>query len=286
MANKGGRVFNIFNCSLLAIVAIITLYPFWYVLMYSISDPAKISLHGLFLVPQGFDISTYKYIVVHPLIIMGFKNSLIVTAAGTSLSLLLTGLSAYPLSRERLVGKKYIFGMMFFTMLFSGGLIPTFLVVRTLHMVDTFWSLFVPGSISVYNMLIMIKFFKGIPISLIESAKIDGYSDFAIFVKIVLPLSRAVFASIGLFSAVGYWNMYLPSLIYITDPKKRVMQVILQSMLQEERLIKEMGILTEWVTPQNIKFAAVIVTVFPILCVYPYIQKHFTKGVLIGSVKG
>lgn len=286
MTYKGSRVFNIINYTILIIAAIITLYPMWYVLMYSISDPAKISLHGLFLVPKGFYITTYKYIITHPSIIMGFKNSLIVTAAGTFLSLLLTGLTAYPLSREVLVGKKYIFGMMFFTMLFSGGLIPTFLVVRALGMVNTFWALFVPGSISVYNMLIMMKFFKGIPSSLVESAKIDGYNDFAIYVKIILPLSKAVFASIGLFSAVGYWNLYLPSLIYITDPNKRVMQVILQKMLMEERLINELGVLTEWETPQNIKFAAVIVTMFPILCVYPFLQKHFVKGVLIGSIKG
>ena len=236
--------------------------------------------------PKGFYIGAYKHIISYQSIIIGFKNSLIVTIAGTFLSLLLTGLTAYPLSREVLVGKKYIFGMMFFTMLFSGGMIPTFLVVRALGMVDTLWALFVPTSISVYNMLIMIKFFKGIPVSLIESAKIDGYNDLAIFVKIVLPLSKAVFASIGLFSAVGYWNLYLPSLIYITDTQKRVMQVVLQNMLLGERLIKELGLIKEYETPQNMKFAAVIVTIFPILCVYPFLQKHFVKGVLIGSIKG
>lgn len=286
MVRKGVRGFDVFNYIQLTLIALAMLYPLWYVLMYSISDPAKINPQGLCLIPQGLDINVYRFLIKNQLIRLGFKNSLIVTGAGTSLTLIMTGITAYPLSREKLVGKKYIFGMMFFTMLFSGGMIPTFLVVRTLNMVDTFWALFVPGSISVYNMLIMIKFFKGIPISLIESAKIDGYSDFSIFVKIVLPLSKAVFASIGLFTAVGLWNMYLPSLIYISDPKKRVMQVILQTMLREEKLNAELGIVSEWVTPQNTKYAAIIVTMLPILCVYPYLQKHFTKGVLIGSVKG
>jgi ABC-type glycerol-3-phosphate transport system permease component len=209
-----------------------------------------------------------------------------VTAVGTLVSLLMTAITAYPISREVLFGKKFFFNMILFTMLFSGGLIPTYLVVRSLGLLDSLWALILPSSINVFNMLVMMKFFKNIPDSLIESAKIDGYNDIYILYKIVLPLSKAVLASIGLFSAVGFWNTYLPCLIYIIDADKRVLQVILRGMLQEESLAAQTGALDQIVTPQNMKMAVIIVTMLPILCVYPFLQKHFTKGVLIGSIKG
>jgi putative aldouronate transport system permease protein len=286
MHYRGSRVFNVINYSFMILLAAIMLYPLWYVLMYSLSEPQRYSVNSYYLIPNGFNIAVYKHIIVQPLIIKGFKNSVFVTVVGTSVSLLMTSTTAYPLSRAVLFGKKFFFNMILFTMLFSGGLIPTYLVVRSLGLLDSLWALILPSSINVFNMLVMMKFFKNIPDSLIESAKIDGYNDIYILYKIVLPLSKAVFASIGLFSAVGLWNTYLPCLIYIIDTDKRVLQVILRGMLQEESLAAQTGALDQIVTPQNMKMAVIIVTMLPILCVYPFLQKHFTKGVLIGSIKG
>ncbi|HHV95677.1 MAG TPA: carbohydrate ABC transporter permease [Clostridiaceae bacterium] len=286
MKYRSDRVFNVINYSLMIFLAAIMLYPLWYVLMYSLSEPQRYSVNNYYLIPNGFNLSTYKYIIVQPLIIRGFKNSVFVTVMGTFISLLLTSFTAYPLSREVFVGKKFFFNMIIFTMLFSGGIIPTYLVVRALGLLDSLWALILPSSISVFNMLVMMKFFKNIPVSLIESAKIDGYNDIYILFKIVLPLSKAVLASIGLFSAVGYWNTYLPCLIYITDVNKRVMQVILRGMLQAESLAAQTGAVDQIITPQNMKMAVIIVTMLPIICVYPFLQKHFVKGMLIGSIKG
>ncbi len=285
--NKSGlRIYTYILYIFFIVLGLLMLYPLWYVLMFSLSDPERISLNNYYLVPDGFTLTTYKYVIQQPFISIGYKNSVFVTVVGTFLGLLLTVTTAYPLSREYLTGRKLFFGMMVFTMLFGGGLIPTYLIVRWAGLVNSLWALIIPSSIIVYYMLIMIKFFKGIPVSLIESAKIDGYDDISILFKIVLPLSGAVLASIGLFYAVTHWNAYLSATIYITDREKRVLQVVIRSMLKEESLAAEVGVTGLNVTPQTMKMAAIIITLLPILCVYPYLQKYFMKGVLLGSVKG
>lgn len=283
---RKNRIPTYLNYAFFVFLSLIMLYPLWYVLMFSLSAPNRSSINNYYLIPDGFSLVTYKYVLNEPSIIMGFKNSAFVTIIGTFLCLLMTAITAYPLSRDNLTGKRFFFNMMFFTMLFNGGLIPTYLVVRAVGLNDSLWALIIPASISVYNMLIMIKFFKNIPVSLIESAKIDGYSDISIFIKIVLPLSRAVLSSIGLFCAVALWNTYLSGVIYIVDTKKRVLMVIIRAMIEQESLAAQVGILDTYVTPQNLKMAAIIVTLLPIICVYPFLQKYFAKGVMLGSVKG
>jgi len=283
---RGSRIPTILNYSFFVLMAILMLYPIWYVLMYSLSDPAKESLNNYYLIPDGFTLQTYLYVLKLPHIIIGYKNTIFVTVAGTAISLFLTVITAYPFSKKDLIGKKYFFGMMLVTMLFYGGVIPTYMVVRSLGLTDTLWALIIPNALSVFNILVMVKFFKGIPESLIESAKIDGYNDISILIKIVLPLSTAVLASIGLFYAVGRWNEYLSCALYITSREKKVLQVILRGMLTEDSLGAQTGQLGLTTTPHVLRMAAIIITLVPILCVYPVIQKHFMKGLLIGAVKG
>ena len=284
--NKKADIFSILNYTFFVIAGIFMLYPFWYVLMGAISDPRVVAFNDYFLLPSGKpSLYTILLVLKQPLIYTAYKNTIFITVVGTAIRLFMTALTAYPLSKDNLRLRNAIFNFMLFTMIFSGGLIPTYLVVRSLGMVDTLWALIVPGAISVYFLMIMIKFFKGIPISLIESAKIDGYNDVSIFMLIILPLSKAVLAAIGLFYAVGLWNTYAEGVIYTNSTEKRVLQVVLQVMLQRENMQEKVQA-NMAVNSQNMKMAVIVVTLVPILIVYPFLQKHFVKGVMIGSVKG
>lgn len=180
MNKKKLNVLSFVNYVFFILLTLIMIYPFWYVLMYSLSDPGKVSINNYYLIPDGFSLVTYKHVLRQPFLLLGYKNTAFVTATGTIISLFMTVITAYPLSREKLTGKKIYFRLILFTMLFSGGMIPTYLVIRGIGLLDTLWALIIPNAVSVYYMLIMIKFFKGIPVSLIESARIDGYDDIAI----------------------------------------------------------------------------------------------------------
>jgi len=288
MKTKRVSVFTVLNYVFFVLLSIAMLYPFWYVLMFALSDPDAISFNDYFLLPSGKPtLSTLISMVNQPMIYIALKNTVFVTVIGTLLALLLTSITAYPLSVPSLMGKDVIFSIMLFTMIFSGGMIPTYLVVRSLGLVDSLWALIILPSISVFNVMIFVKFFKGIPQSLIESAKIDGYNDIYIFWKIVLPLSRAVLAAIGLFCAVGLWNTYVAGVIYINSNKKRVLQVVLQSILQGNKgdLKVQKGEMASPLTPENIQMSIIVITLVPILLVYPFLQKHFVKGVMLGSIK-
>ncbi|MDF2927352.1 MAG: transporter permease [Paenibacillaceae bacterium] len=277
--------FPVFNYTLFIVLGIIMLYPFWYVLMYSLNDPSVPTSVGFNLYPKEFSLDTYRQVLSQSTLYTGFMNSLIVTAGGTLISMLLTISCAYPLSKTRLKGRNGFFWLFFFTMLFSGGMIPTYILVSKLHMVNTLWALMVPNAVVVFYMIIMTKFFRGIPEELIESAKIDGAHDFYILVRIVLPLSKAVLAAVGLMYGVGKWNEFMAGIIYINDSKKYVLQVILNSMLNEQTLASQAGSSTVS-SPESVKMAAVILTIMPIVMVYPFLQKYFVKGMLIGAVKG
>lgn len=282
----GSRVFDVFNYTFFVILSLLMIYPLWYVIMYSFSDPNVVVLNGLYLTPSKFSLSTYKFILGQHTIFTGIMNSIFITVIGTALSLFLLSFSAYPLSRDKFVGRKFVFAYFIFTMLFNGGMVPTYLVVRQFGMVNSLWSLIIPNSLSIYYMLIMIKFFKTIPLSVFESAKLDGAKEFYIVFKIVLPLSKAALAAIGLFCAVGQWNQYFSGLIYLNDMEKYPLQVILYGMLTRTMSTAATGNKGLSVTPMNIKMGAVVVTLLPILLVYPFVQKYFMTGVMLGSVKG
>ena len=261
------------------------LYPFWYVVMYSFSDPSKASLNSLYLWPAGFTVESYIYAFSKKILFSGFFNSVFLTLVGTCVNMVLTIMLAYPLSREKLPGRKYLSAFVIFPMLFNGGMIPTYLVIKQFGLLNSLWSLIASMAVNVYNLLILSKFFKSIPDSLIEAAKIDGCGDAATLVKIVLPLSKASLATISLFYAVQHWNEFLHATIYINTDSKWPLQVVLRNII--DMVANDLNSGGEvFMNPENFKMATIVITVLPIICVYPFLQKHFTQGVMMGSVKG
>ena len=287
MSRKRKKVspFTVLNYLLFIVIGIIMVYPFWYVVMYSFSDPTQSSLSRLYLLPQGFTLESYKYAFSKKILFTGFFNSVFLTVVGTCVNMLLTICLAYPLSRDKLPGKKYFSAFVVFPMLFNGGMIPTYLVIKQFGLMDSLWSLIASLAINVYNLLILSKFFKSIPESLIEAAKIDGCGDVMTLVKIILPLSKASLATISLFYAVQHWNEFLRATIYINTDSKWPLQVVLRNII--DMVANDLNSGGEvFMNPENFKMATIVITVFPIICVYPFLQKHFTQGVMMGSVKG
>lgn len=277
--------FTVLNYLLFIVIGIIMVYPFWYVVMYSFSDPTQSCLSSLYLLPQGFTLESYKYAFSKKILFTGFFNSVFLTVVGTCVNMLLTICLAYPLSRDKLPGKKYFSAFVVFPMLFNGGMIPTYLVIKQFGLMDSLWSLIASLAINVYNLLILSKFFKSIPESLIEAAKIDGCGDVMTLVKIILPLSKASLATISLFYAVQHWNEFLRATIYINTDSKWPLQVVLRNII--DMVANDLNSGGEvFMNPENFKMATIVITVFPIICVYPFLQKHFTQGVMMGSVKG
>lgn len=265
-------------------------YPFWHVVMMSLSSVEATAKGGVFLWPKGFNLDTYIKVFKDPSIWSGYFTTIIVTLAGTFLGTLFTATTAYPLSKKDLPFGKIMLFLVLFTMLFSGGMIPGYLLMKNLNLIDNRLSLVLPGLISAYNVIIMKSFFQSIPESLEESAKIDGATEVTIFWKIVLPLSKATVATIALFTAVGYWNDYFSTVLYINTKERWALQAVLRYMLTNtNQAMQSAGVTVAAatnVTAATIKAASVVVATVPILCVYPFVQKYFVKGVMIGGVKG
>lgn len=276
---------TVLNYVFFAIVGIIMVYPFWYVVMYSFSDPAKASLSSLYLWPAGFTFENYAYAFSKKILFTGFFNSVFLTLVGTGVNMLLTVLLAYPLSKDTLPGKKLLTAFVIFPMLFNGGMIPTYLVIKEFGLLNSLWSLIASLAVNVYNLLILNKFFKSIPDSLIEAAKIDGCGEVMTLVKIILPLSKASLATVSLFYAIAHWNEFLRATIYINTDSKWPLQVVLRNIIDMVSNDLNSGG-DVFMNPENFKMATIVITVVPILCVYPFLQKHFTQGVMMGSVKG
>ena len=277
------------NGILLTLLAFVCLYPFLNVLAYSVSGYNAVLSGRVTFYPIDFNMDAYRQILGKTQIWMAMRTTVIVTLEGTLLSLALTVFAAYALSRNDLPGKSVFTGIILFTMYFSGGMIPTFMVVKKVGLYDTMAALFIPQSINVFNFIVMRTFFRNLPESLEEAARIDGASHLKILLRIVLPLSIPIIATIGLFYAVGYWNTYFDALLYIKSPERYTLQLRLKSLLFGEELNNSAanleGIGTKVMT-QSLKMATVAVSTIPILVVYPWLQKYFVKGVMIGSVKG
>ena len=280
---------QIVNYALLTLLAFICLYPFLNVIAYSLSGYNAVLSNRVTFFPIDFNFEAYSQILGKTQIWNAMRTTVIVTLVGTALSLLLTIFAAYGLSRRDLPGRKFLTGMILFTMYFGGGMIPTFLVVKATGLYDTIGALFIPQAVNVFNFIVMRTFFLNLPESLEEAARIDGASYMKVLIKIVLPLSLSIIATIGLFYAVGYWNTYFDALLYIQDPDKYTLQLRLRSLLFGEELNNSganlEGIGTQVMT-QSLKMATVAVSTIPILIVYPWLQKYFVKGVMVGSVKG
>jgi putative aldouronate transport system permease protein len=284
----GGRVFAAVNYTLLAIIALVTVLPFLHVVAGSFTTSAEMAVKKFILFPTVWSLDAYKFIFSTDTLFRAMGVSVGITVLGTLFSMLLTALMAYGLARRDLDGRRGIMFLVVFTMLFSGGLIPTFLVVRELGMIDSYLALVVPTSISAFNLIIMRNFFQNIPEGLEESAKIDGCNDFGILFRIVLPLSMPAIATLSLFYAVTYWNTYLSAILYLNDSLKWPIQVLLRQIVVLASGMDYSSDLDSAVPPpdQTIKMAVIVVATLPILMVYPFLQKHFAKGAMLGSIKG
>ena len=280
---------TIVNYLLLALLAFVCLYPFLNVLAYSVSGYNAVLSNRVTIYPIDFTLEAYRQILGRTQIWMAMRTTVLITLVGTLLSLVLTVFAAYALSRQDLPGRKVFTVIILFTMYFGGGMIPTFLVVKGVGLYDMLGALFIPQSINVFNFIVMRTFFRNLPESLEEAARIDGASHMQSLVKIILPLSLPILATIGLFYAVGSWNSYFDALLYIQSPEKYTLQLRLRGLLFGEELNNSganlEGIGTQVMT-QSLKMATVAVSTIPILIVYPWLQKYFVKGVMIGSVKG
>lgn len=289
------RVFDTVNKLFLLVVLIAVLYPLVYVVSASISDPVYVNQGKMWLFPRGITFEGYTRVFQNPEIWSGYRNTILYTAGGTLINLLFTVPGAYALSRKDLKGRGVMMGLIVFTMFFGGGLIPTFLLVSGLGMLDTVWALIIPNAVAVYNLIICRTFFQNnIPRELQESAEIDGCSNTMLFLKIVLPLSAPIIAVMGLYYGVAHWNSYFSAIIYIKDRSLYPLQLILREILVQNQMSDTMlmtGDDMEAMAKQAriadiIKYAVMIVSSLPIIIVYPFMQRYFMKGVLIGSVKG
>ena len=283
--------FTILNYLLFAVIGIIMVYPFWYVVMYSFSDPAQSSLSSLYLWPQGFTVQSYIYAFSKKILFTGFFNSVFLTLMGTAVNMVLTIMLAYPLSRDTLPGRKYLSAFIVFPMLFNGGMIPTYLVIKDFNLLDNFWVMVVPFSVITYYIIVARTFFNNsIPDDLWEAAQIDGCGNLNFFFKIVLPLSKAVIAVIALWTAVGQWNSYFNALIYLRSPELQPLQLVLRNILISNQKISAMTTGAAAVEAKQmadlIKYAVIVVSSAPIMCMYPFVQKYFNQGVMLGSLKG
>ncbi|MCM1026041.1 MAG: carbohydrate ABC transporter permease [bacterium] len=287
---KKYNVFDYIILLVLLLLSLIMLYPFWHELMYSFSDPVEAATGGMFLWPRGFNLKSYWSVLRNKSVWTGFKVSIIVTLTGTAAGLFLSAMLAYALSKKQMPGRNIMISMIFFTMLFGGGMIPNYLLIKELRLIDSYGALILPGLLSAWNIFILKNSFSGIPASLEESARIDGANDLTVFFRIVLPLSKAVLATIALFSAVGYWNDYFSTILYIVSKDHWSLQAVLREILSNaQSAMSSSGISVraeEAISSETVKAATVMVATVPILMVYPFVQKYFIKGVMIGSVKG
>lgn len=282
------RLPGIVNSVLLGLCAYVTLFPFVNIIMVSFSSSRAITSGEVFMWPVEFNLEAYMKLFKDGQLLIAMRNTIWITCIGVVFNIVMTIMAAYPLSKSRLRGRKPLSMIILFTMLFSGGMIPNFLVVNELGLVNTYWALWLPGLMSVYNMFVMKSFFEGLPEELEESASIDGASSLTILWRIVLPLSKPVIAALTLFYAVGWWNSYMHVLIYIRSTDKLSLMVKLYQMiaLVSPELLRGEGVSEVLITPEGIRAAAIVIAITPILCVYPFLQKHFIKGVLLGSIKG
>jgi putative aldouronate transport system permease protein len=289
---RGDRVFNGFNYIILTVYLVIILYPLVYLVSASFSSPAAVTTGLVQLWPVEPTAIAYETIFKDPAIVRGFLNSVFYAVAGTAVNIVLTLLAAYPLSRPDLRGRGWIMFFFFFTTLFSGGLIPTYLVVRDLGLLNTRWALILPAALSVWNVIITRTYFQTtIPGELLDAARIDGASDFRFLRDVVLPLSGPIVAVNALFYAVGHWNAYFDALIYLNDESLYPLQLELRQILvQNQTNLQMTGDIQSMLARENLadllKYALIVVSTVPLLLVYPFVQKHFVKGALIGSLKG
>jgi len=288
--SAGERIFDVFNRVFLLLMVFVTLYPTLYALFASISSPLRIIQHtGMLWWPAGFSLAAYVRVFENPMISSGYLVTMIVIVVGTSLNLLLTSFGAYFLSRRKILWRNPIMFFVVFTMFFSGGLVPLFLTVRSLGMINTLWALIAPTAINTYNLIVMRTAFVGIPDSIEESAKMDGANDFTVLFRIILPLSTAVVAVMILFYGVNHWNSWFNAMIFLRKRELYPLQLVLREILIQNvssQMMSNVGGLDVEPVGETIRYATIIVATVPIVTVYPFLQRYFVQGVMIGALKG
>ena len=285
-------IFDFFNTFFLVVILIVVIYPLIYIVSASISDPAKVTSGEVWLWPIGINFQGYTAVAQYRPVLSGYANSFFYATVGTFVNVAMTLIAAYPLSRKEFYGRNIMIFLITFTMMFSGGLIPTYLLVKTMGMVNTRWSLIIPGAIGVWNLIITRIFLQtSIPGELYDSAEIDGAGDLRTFLQIVLPLARPVIAVITLYYAVDHWNSYFDALIYLSKQNLYPLQIPLRNILILNSMdmsmladVEEMARRQQLV--ELLKYSLIVVASLPVMLLYPFVQKHFVKGLLIGSVKG
>jgi putative aldouronate transport system permease protein len=286
---KAGGANTVLIYTVLILFGLVTFIPFYYVLVASLSNPNLISDGELMLLPRGFTLEAYKTLLLNDKFLSAFYVTLTRTTLGTFVNLILQCSFAYSLSKKYLPGRKFFMLFIIVTLVFNGGIIPTYLIVKATGLIDTIWALIIPGAISTWNIILLRSFFENVPESLEESARIDGANDIYILIKIILPLSMPAIATIALFSAVGHWNSFLDAVIYTNSPKLQVLQIFLRNMVVQLQNIMANGdsvAINKGVSSLTLRSAAIFASSLPIIMVYPFIQKHFMKGVMLGAVKG
>jgi putative aldouronate transport system permease protein len=285
----GEWIFSGVNTCFMILLCFVTLYPFLYVMFASLSDPTEMArFRGMLFYPKGFNLEAYKAVMDNPMILTGYRNTIFYVAGGTAINLFMTTLGAYALSRRNVYFSNSIMFMIVITMVFNGGLIPTFLLVNSLGMLDTPWALLLPGAVSSFNLIIMRTAFQAVPVSLEESARIDGANDWTIMSRIIVPLSMPVIAVMILWYAVGHWNSYFSALIYLRDRELFPLQLVLREILisnSTDSMTTDAAASDRLDIGITIKYATIIISTLPILCLYPFLQKYFVHGVLIGALK-
>lgn len=291
--STGDRVFRIASMVLLTLIMIVLVYPLLFVINASFADPLFISESPLLLYPKGFNLNSYKLAFENNEIWIGYRNSLVYMVLGTIINLVMTTMGAYPLSRKDFVGRNVLTFFYAFTMYFSGGLIPYFLVLKQLGLINNLWTMILPGAVSVYNMIIMRTFFQtNIPVELQEAAQIDGCTNFKLILKVVLPLSAPIIAVMSLYYGVGHWNSYFHGMVFLNDRSRFPLQLILREILIKNEMTSMLQIVTDEqyaqrrLSQMGLKYVVIVVATLPIFIIYPMLQKFFNKGILIGAIKG
>ncbi len=286
----GDRIVDVIIYVVLGLIALSTVAPFLYVIAGSFATEKELTEKAFFIIPTTWSLNAYKYAINTANILRGLKNSIILTTLGTLMCMLFSLTFAYPLSKSHFRGRNWMMNMVIVTMLFGGGMIPSYIVYSAYGLLDTYWALILPGLINPFNMIIIKKFFQGLPTELDEASYMDGANDLQIFTKVALPLSKPVIASISLFYGVGFWNDYFGSMIYLSSAEKYPIQIQLRSLILLSSSFSDAVMdyydLNGAPPDKAVKMACTVIATVPILCVYPFVQKYFTKGVMVGAVKG
>lgn len=285
------QVFTVVNYIILTLIMLIVLYPLLYILSSSFSSPNAVLSGKVWLFPVEFTVMGYKLVFQSPDIMRSFANTVFYTILGTSINIVVTIMCAYPLARKTFYGRGVFTAFITFTMLFGGGLIPSFLLIKNLNMYNTIWALFIPGCVSVYNVVVARTFFQtNIPDELYEAGQLDGASDIRFLISVVLPLSTPILAVLTMFFAVGHWNSYFSALIYLTDkdlyPLQIVLKNILTSNVSDSSMLEGTNAAANLGVNELLKYSVIVVSSTPMLILYPFVQKHFVKGMMVGAIKG